>query len=132
MIYICWVSSININIYIYISKQRPHARVHEVLSYGSLILHLEFFYLFSLRFFNCYLKSPLIYFYCYKKDGLPLTIRPSIMKSPSPRPNKKDALQIQWLFEAINAEAWEISAFGLLGFKAITSRSSQFYALYTR
>ena len=43
------------------------------------------------------------YFYCYKKDGQLLTIRPSIMKSSSPRPNKKDALQIQWLFEAINA-----------------------------
>ena len=96
--------------------------------HGSLIF-LPFF----IKDFNCYPKSTLTYF--YKKDSLLLTIRPShqaLWKDQAQDQIKKDALQIQWLFEAINAEAWEISAFGLLGFKAITSRSSQFYALYTR
>ena len=38
-------------------KQRPHVKVHEILPYGILILHLDFF-------FNLFLFS---YFYYYQK-----------------------------------------------------------------
>jgi len=50
--------------YIYI-REKPHVRVHEVLSYGTLILHLAFFYLFLLSFFIDTQKFTLTYFYRY-------------------------------------------------------------------
>ena len=82
-------------------------RVHEVLPHGTLILHLAFFYLFSLSIFYCFLidycnlflllyKFSIFYpfllniFYCYPinhsnffyyyiKYGLFLTIRPKVI-----------------------------------------------------
>ena len=46
------------NTSIYIYKKRPHAEMHEVLPCGTLILHLAFFYLFSLSFFFIFLLLP--------------------------------------------------------------------------
>ena len=41
-------------IYIYIYNERPHMRIHKVLPCDALMLHLAFFYIFSLLFFYCY------------------------------------------------------------------------------
>ena len=47
-------------------KQRPHVKVHEILPYGILILHLDFFFnLFYLVIFTITKNFTLTFYYCY-------------------------------------------------------------------